>query len=100
MRDRLGVEVAEEVFAFVLKMACDRKLISGTQVGVDATTLEANAEMKSIVRRDTGEDWKQYLKRLMVEDEVIEEGDEPTDDEIRRYDRSRKNKKVSNQDWK
>jgi len=100
VRDRLGVEVAEEVFAFVLKMACDRKLISGTHVGVDATTLEANAAMKSIVRRDTGEDWKQYLKRLMVEDEVIEEGDEPTDDEIRRYDRSRKNKKVSNQDWK
>ena len=100
VRDRLGVEVAEEVFAFLLKMACDRKLIAGTQVGVDATTLEANAAMKSIVRRDTGEDWKQYLKRLMVEEKVIEEDDEPSDDELRRYDRSRKVKKVSNQDWK
>ena len=55
VRDRLGVEVAEEVYAFVLKMTCDRKLISGTQVGVDATALEVNAAMKSIVRRDTGE---------------------------------------------
>ncbi len=50
-----AIEVAEEVFAFVLKMACERKLISGTQVGVDATLLEANAAMKSIVRRDTDE---------------------------------------------
>jgi len=67
---------------------------------VDATRLEANATMKSIVRRDTGEDWKLYLKRLMVEEEVIQEGEEPSDEEIQRFDRSRKGKKVSNKDWK
>ncbi len=51
-------------------------------MGVDATTLEANAAMKSIVRRDTGEDWKEYVRRLMQEAGQIEEGDEPTDEEL------------------
>ena len=81
-------------------MARERKLISGTQVGVDATLLEANAAMKSIVRRDTDEYWKQYLRRLMDEDGLVEDDDEPTDEELRRFDRSRKGKKVSNDDWK
>jgi hypothetical protein len=45
-----------------------KKLLAGKTVGVDSTTLEANAAMKSIVRRDTGEDWKQYVTRLMKED--------------------------------
>ena len=55
--------------------------------------------MKSIVRRDTGEDWKQYVTRLMREDGTIEPDEEPTDEEIRRYDKKRKNKRVSNDDW-
>jgi uncharacterized protein involved in type VI secretion and phage assembly len=62
--------------------------------------LEANAAMKSIVRRDTEEDWKAYLKRLMAEEGLIQEEDEPTDEELRRFDRSRKGKKVSNEEWK
>ncbi|MEZ5943337.1 MAG: transposase [Planctomycetaceae bacterium] len=98
IRDRLPVGVVQQVFAFVLKMAAEKKLISGTQVGVDATLLEANAAMKSIVRRDTDEDWKQYVVRLMKEDGVIDDEDEPTDAEVRKYDRKRKGKKVSNQD--
>ena len=48
----------------------------GRQVGVDATTLEANAAMKSIVRRDSGEDWKEYLKRLAEEAGVEINNDE------------------------
>lgn len=100
IRDRLPLEVTHEVFAFVLGMAARRKLISGTQVGVDATLLEANAAMKSIVRRDTDEDWKVYVKRLMQEEGVIDEDDDPTDEDMRRFDRSRKGKKVSNEDWK
>ena len=100
IRDRYPIEIADEVFAFVLGMARERKLISGAQVGVDATLLEANAAMKSIVRRDTDEDWKQYLRRLMDEDGLVEDDDEPTDEELRRFDRSRKGKKVSNEDWK
>ena len=100
IRDRYPIEVAEEVFAFVLQMACEQKLISGSQVGVDATLLEANAAMKSIVRRDTDEDWKAYLRRLMAEDGLIEDDDEPGDEELRRFDRSRRGKKVSNENWK
>ncbi len=66
-RQRLPAEVFAEVFEFVLKIAVERKLIDGKTVGIDSTTLEANAAMKSIVRRDGGEDWKAYLKRLMLE---------------------------------
>ena len=54
--------------------------------------------MKSIVRRDTGEDWKQYVRRLM-KDEGVLENEEPTDEEIRRFDKNRKHKKVSNDEW-
>ena len=54
--------------------------------------------MKSIVRRDTGEDWKQYVTRLMREDGTIEPDQQPSDEEIRRYDKKRK-KRVSNEEW-
>jgi transposase len=98
-RNRLPQDVFDEVFQFVLRIAVEKKLLSGKTVGVDSTTLEANAAMKSIVRRDTGEDWKQYVTRLMREDGAIEADQEPTDEEIRRYDKKRKNKRVSNEDW-
>ena len=98
-RNRLPQEVFDEVFQFVLRIAVDKKLLSGKTVGVDSTTLEANAAMKSIVRRDTGEDWKQYVTRLMKEDGTIPADHEPTDEEVRRYDKGRKNKRVSNEEW-
>ena len=98
-RRRLPEEVFDEVFQFVLRIAAEKQLLSGHTVGVDSTLLEANAAMKSIVRRDTGEDWKQFVTRLMREEGVIEEQHEPTDEEIRRFDKRRKNKKVSNEDW-
>lgn len=98
-RKRLPKEVFDEVFQFVLKLASEKKLLVGKTVGVDSTTLEANAAMKSIVRRDTGENWKEYVTRLMHEDGVIEADHEPTDEEIRRYDKGRKDKKVSNEEW-
>ena len=98
-RKRLPAEVFEEVFQFVLAIAEVKKLIHGKTVGVDSTMLEANAAMKSIVRRDTGEDWKEYVTRLMKEEGVIEKEHEPTDEEVRRYDKQRKNKKVSNEEW-
>jgi transposase len=98
-RKRLPPEVFDEVFQFVLRIAGEEGLIAGKTVGVDSTTLEANAAMKSIVRRDTGEDWKGYVTRLMKEEGVIEPEAEPTDEEVRRFDKSRKGKKVSNQEW-
>ena len=99
VRERLPLEVHAAVFQFVLNIAAQKKLLKGKAVAVDATTLEANAAMKSIVRRDTGEDWNEYLRRLMLEEGLIEELDEPTDEELRRFDKQRKNKTVSNEQW-
>jgi transposase len=98
-RQRLPTDVFDEVFQFVLQIADAKALLTGQTVGVDSTTLEANAAMKSIVRKDTGEDWKQYVTRLMREQGVIEPDEEPTDEEVRRFDKKRKNKKVSNEEW-
>jgi len=98
-RKRLPQEAFEEVFQFVLKMAVAKDLVSGKTVGVDSTMLEANAAMKSIVRRDSGEDWNEYITRLMREEGVIEPTEEPSAEELRRYDKKRKNKKVSNEEW-
>ena len=98
-RNRLPQEVFEEVFQFVLRIAVEKKLLSGKRVGVDSTTLEADAAMKSIVRRDTGEGWQEYVIRLMREEGVIDKDQQPTDEEVRRYDKKRKDKKVSNEEW-
>jgi transposase len=92
---RLPVEIHEEMFVFVLKIAEAAKLLKGKTVAVDSTTLEANAAMKSIQRKDTGEDWKAYVTRL-AKDAGIEN---PTDEELRRFDKKRSDKKVSNEDW-
>jgi transposase len=98
-RKRLPAEVFDEVFEFVLRIAVVKDLIAGKTVGVDSTLLEANAAMKSIVRRDSDEDWKQGIVRMMREDGVIEPTEEPSDEDVRRYDKKRKDKKVSNQEW-
>lgn len=99
-RDRLPEEVFDEVFTFVLGIAEAKKLLSGTTVGVDSTLLEANAAMKTIVRRDTNKNWKEYVTQLMREAGVIGKTETPTDEEARRFDKKRKGKKVSNDDWK
>jgi transposase len=99
-RKRLPAEVFEEVFQLVLSIAAVKGLLAGKAVGVDSTTLEANAAMKSIVRKDTGEDWRAYVVRLMREEGVIGEGVEPTDEDVRRFDKGRKDKRVSNDDWR
>jgi transposase len=98
-RKRLPPEVFAEVFQFVLGIAEAKQLIAGKTVGVDSTTLEANAAMKSIVRRDTGEDWKEYVTRLMREEGVIGPEENPSRAEVLRYDRKRKDKTVSNAEW-
>jgi transposase len=97
-RKRLPPEIFDDVFRFVLQLAGKKKLISGKRVGVDTTTVEADAAMKSIVRRDTGEDWREYVTRLMKEEGVISPDAEPTNEELRRFDKKRK-KKASNAEW-
>jgi transposase len=91
---RIPLSVHEEVFAFVLKLADERGLLSNKTVAVDSTYLEANAAMKSIVRRDTGEDWKGYVRGLAEEAGVKIDDDE----DLRKFDKTRKNKQVSNED--
>lgn len=95
IRERLPEELHEAVFCKVLAMARERKLLNAKTVAVDATFLEANAAMKSIVRRDTGEDYKGYLRRLAAEAGI----EDPTDDDLRRFDKKRKGKKMPNKDW-
>ena len=84
----------QAVFGWVLRELARSGLLKGKTVGIDATTLEANAAMKSIVRRDTGESYTEYLRRLAEAD-----GLEPTDAAaLQRMDR-RRTKRTSNQEW-
>lgn len=95
IRQRLPERVFEKVFEFVLTLLEQQGLLRGKTVAIDATTLEANAAMKSIVRKDSGEDWKEYLTRLAQAEGM----ENPTDEDLRRLDRKRKDKKVSNTQW-
>jgi transposase len=87
-------ETHQRIFTWVLERLAQGGLIKGKTIGVDSTTLEANAAMKSIVRRDTGESYKGYLQRL-AEAEGVEAKDAAA---LRRMDRKRK-KRTSNEDW-
>jgi len=94
-RRLIDAEIHQRIFSWVLERLALSGLIKGKTIGVDSTTLEANAAMKSIVRRDTGENYMAYLKRL-AESEGIEAKDAAA---LLRMDRKRK-KKTSNEDWK
>ena len=70
-------------------------LIQGNRIGVDASTMEANAALRSIVRRDSGEGYREMLKRLAAESGI----ETPTTEDLIRLDRRRKGKRLSNADW-
>ena len=93
-RRLLSVETHEAVFTWVLQQLADAGLVRGRTVGIDATTLEANAALRSIVRRETGEDYTTFLTRLAEASGIAT----PTRAELARFDRSRK-KKTSNAEW-
>ena len=95
VRQRLPLSIDEDVFTLVLSIAVKKKLLKGKSVAVDSTFIEADAAMKSIVRRDNSDDWKEYLRKLMAEEGI----DDPDDDDIRKFDQKRKNKRVSNEEW-
>lgn len=99
IRVRLPMEVHVAVFQRVLMLAGEKKLLSGETLGVDATTLEANAAMKSIVHKQTGESWQEFLTTLMREAGVIGPDDTPGIEDIKRFDQSREDKTCSNEDW-
>ena len=94
IRQRIDIETHQDVFAWVLALVADSGLLKGKTLGVDATMLEANAAMRSIVRRDSGESYEQFLRGL-AEASGIET---PTREDLAKLDRKRK-KKASNQDW-
>lgn len=94
IRNRIDLETHEEVFAWVLKLLAGKGLLKGKTIGVDATTLEANAAMRSIVRKDTGEGYMEFLTGLAKASGI----DTPTREDLARLDRKRKNK-ASNDDW-
>ena len=95
IRQRLPESVFDQVFVFVLSLLEEKGLLRGKSVAIDATTLEANAAMKSIVRKDTGQNWKEYLRGLAKAEGI----ENPTEEDLRRLDRGRKDKKVSNAQW-
>jgi hypothetical protein len=96
IRQRLPLDVYIQGFRMVLEIARQKKILRGKTLAVDSTTLEANAAMKSMVHRVSEKTWLQYLKQLAKEAGV----ENPTDDDLRRMDKGRKDKKVSNKEWK
>lgn len=94
-RRLIDVETHREVFAWALRLLAGEGLLKGGVIGVDATTLEANAALRTLVRRDTGEGYEEYLRRLALESGI----ETPTREQLAKIDKKRKNK-ASNKDWK
>lgn len=93
-RRLIDVETHQEVFTWALGVIAGAGLLSGKTAGVDGTLLEANAAMRSIVRRDTNETYQAFLERLAKESGIAT----PTREDLAKLDKSRKNK-ASNDDW-
>jgi transposase len=93
-RRLIDLETHEAVFTWLLERLADAGLVKGKTVGIDATTLEANAALRSIVRRDTGERYQEFLTQLAQASGI----ETPTRADLARIDRKRK-KKGSNDDW-
>ena len=94
-RRLIAVETHRAVFTWVQERLAAAGVLKGRTVAIDATTLEANAAMRSIVRRDTGETYQEFLTRLAKESGIKT----PTREALARLDRRRK-KRTSNTDWK
>ena len=94
-RRLIDIETHRAVFSWAPRLLAREGLLAGGTIGVDATTLEANAALRSIVRRDTGEAYEEYLRRLALESGI----ETPTREQLAKVDKKRKNK-ASNKDWK
>jgi transposase len=94
-RSRLPLEVHEAVFRWVLQRLAEHGLIQGERIGIDASTMEANAALRTLVRRDSGESYRAMLERLAQESGIAT----PTAEDLIRLDRQRKDKRLSNRDW-
>jgi transposase len=94
IRDRLGLEVHQRVFRWVVSVLGEEKLLDGKTVGIDSTTLAADASMKTIRRKDNGQSYPEYLSEIFEE----EDGSKPDAPTKTRKDRKRR-KTLSNQEW-
>ena len=94
-RRLIDLDTHREVFGWVLGVLADRGLLKGQRIAIDATTLEANAAMRSIVRRDTGASYEEFLRGLAKASGIAT----PTREQLTRLDRKRK-KRMLNQEWK
>ena len=92
---RLPREIHETVFGWVLKLVAVQGLVKGKRVGIDASTMEANAALRTIVRRDDGRTYREMLTQMAKESGI----QTPSADDLVRIDRTRKGKKLSNQEW-
>ena len=93
-RRLIDLETHQSVFTWVLRVAAAEGLVRGNTIGIDATTLEANAALRSIVRRENGETYEEFLKKLAKEAGI----ETPTREQLARMDRKRK-KRMSNEEW-
>src|SRR2546427_6149371 len=93
-RRLIDVETHQAVFRWVLELLAEKNLLKGKTIGIDATTLEANAALRSIVRRDTGEGYQEFLVRLAKESGIAT----PTREQLAKLDRKRAGK-GSNEEW-
>ena len=94
-RARLPHEAHEKIFDWVLQLIADRGLVKGERIGVDGSTMEANAALRTILRRDNGETYRAMLTRMAKESGI----ETPSAEDLARLDRKRKGKKLSNDDW-
>ena len=94
-RRLIALETHQKVFTWVLQLVAKEGLLKGNTIGIDATTLEANAALRSIVRRDSGEKYEEFLRQLAKEAGI----ETPTREQLAQMDRKRK-KRMSNEEWK
>jgi transposase len=94
-RLRIDLETHQAVFDWGLKRLAEHELLKGRVLGVDASTLEANAAMRSIVRRETGQSYREFLTDLAK----ASGSETPTAEDLAKFDRQRQGRKCSNEDW-
>lgn len=94
-RGRIDLETHQAVFDWVVKRLAEHDLLSGGPLGLDASTMEADAALKSIVRRDTGEQYQEFITNLAKASGI----ETPTAADLTQFDRKRKDKSASNDDW-
>ena len=94
IRSRIDIETHREIFQWVLKVLAQSGLLKGKTIGIDATTLEANAALRSIVRRDTDQPYEEFLRDLARSSGI----ETPLREDLAKIDRKRP-KKGSNEEW-